>query len=527
MSKRPRRGGQLSHVDSQGRIKMVDVGDKPITAREAVAHGSIRMSAEARRLIRSGRIKKGDPLQAARLAGIMAAKQTSALIPLCHPLPISSVEVNLLPTARGYHIEARVKTTAQTGVEMEALTAVAVAALTIYDMVKAVDKTMVIGDVQLMMKSGGRSGLYRADRRSTNQDPRIQKRNAEAASGAAQRFGELLHPKILNAMIILVGVISPAPIWVLPKSFVDRLRADFPHHSFLEAWDREAIRRQLPDADVAFTPFIDRDVFPSAARLRWIQSPAVGVGSLMFPELLASPVVVTSARGIRARSIAEHVIGVTIALARRLPLALRAQQAHHWAQGELEGPQSGVRALDGMRMGIVGLGSIGMEIVKRAAPFGIRVSAIRRRPQNPPPPGVDHVFAPDRLAEVLESSDIVVLAVPHTPETKQIIGAHELERMKPGAILINIARGKLIDDEAVVQALRSGKLGGAALDVFTREPLEPESPYWDLPNVIVTPHTSGAMQDYWTPLVQLFADNLRRFERGEPLLNVVDKVAGY
>ena len=140
---------------------MVDVGSKPVTDREAIARGSIAMSREALRLIRSGRVSKGDPLQAARLAGIMAAKQTSALIPLCHPLPLSKVQVELTPTARGYTIEARVRTTAQTGVEMEALTAVAVAALTIYDMVKAVDRSMVIGDIRLLFKSGGRSGTYR------------------------------------------------------------------------------------------------------------------------------------------------------------------------------------------------------------------------------------------------------------------------------------------------------------------------------------------------------------------------------
>jgi cyclic pyranopterin phosphate synthase len=151
---------RLSHVDAQGRVKMVDVGAKPVTAREAVARGAIAMSAEARRLVRAGAIKKGDPLQAARLAGIMAAKQTAALIPLCHPLPMSGVDVDLEPTARGYIVEARVRTTAQTGVEMEALTAVAVALLTIYDMVKAIDKTMVIGDIRLMFKSGGRSGTY-------------------------------------------------------------------------------------------------------------------------------------------------------------------------------------------------------------------------------------------------------------------------------------------------------------------------------------------------------------------------------
>src|SRR5262245_47464843 len=150
----------LSHVDARGRVKMVDVSDKAITAREAIARGSIAMSREARRQIRAGAVHKGDPLQTARLAGILAAKQTSSLIPLCHPLPLSSVDVDLTPTARGYDIEARVRTTAQTGVEMEALTAVAVAALTIYDMIKAVDKAMVIGDIRLEFKSGGRSGVY-------------------------------------------------------------------------------------------------------------------------------------------------------------------------------------------------------------------------------------------------------------------------------------------------------------------------------------------------------------------------------
>jgi cyclic pyranopterin phosphate synthase len=150
----------LSHVDRRGRLKMVDVGDKLVTAREAIARGSITMSRAALAQIRRGAVKKGDPLQAARLAGIMAAKQTASLIPLCHPLPLSSVQLELIPVARGYDIEARVRTSAQTGVEMEALTAVAVAALTIYDMVKAVDKGMVIGRIRLMKKTGGKSGTY-------------------------------------------------------------------------------------------------------------------------------------------------------------------------------------------------------------------------------------------------------------------------------------------------------------------------------------------------------------------------------
>jgi cyclic pyranopterin phosphate synthase len=150
----------LSHVDAKGRVRMVDVGDKPATAREAVARGTIRMSATARRLVQTGQVKKGDPLQAARLAGIMAAKRTSDLIPLCHPLPLTHVSVEITPARGGFAIEGRARTTGQTGVEMEALTAVAVAALTVYDMVKAVDKDMVIGDICLVEKRGGKSGHY-------------------------------------------------------------------------------------------------------------------------------------------------------------------------------------------------------------------------------------------------------------------------------------------------------------------------------------------------------------------------------
>jgi len=328
-------------------------------------------------------------------------------------------------------------------------------------------------------------------------------------------------------MNIVVGVISPAPAWVMPRRLVERLRAEFPQHRFLDAWDRDALRRLLPEADAAFTPFVDRDIFPSLTRLRWVQSPAVGVGSLMFPELLASGVVITSARGIRARSIAEHVLGVTIALARRLPAAIRAQQQHRWAQEELEGPDVDVRTLHGQRMGIVGLGSIGRALVEIAAPFGFRITGIRRRAGEPPPPGVEAVWPPDRLGDLMAASDVIVLAAPHTPDTKHLIGRRELEVVKRGALLVNVARGKLVDDDAVVAALGDGRLGGAALDVFTEEPLDPSSPYWDLPNVIVTPHVSGALRDYWTPLVALFAENLRRFERGDALLNVVDKIAGY
>lgn len=327
-------------------------------------------------------------------------------------------------------------------------------------------------------------------------------------------------------MNVLIAVFSPAPAWTLPRRFVDVLRREFPHHTFHDAWDADRLRTLLPEADVAFSAAIDRSAFGSLTRLKWVQSPATGVGGMMGPELAASPIVVTSARGIRARAIAEHVIGVTIALARLFPLVVHRQAEHVWALEEIES-SGAVRTLQGRRLAIIGLGAIGLEVAGLASAFGMRVSAIRRRTELPVPPLVDEVLPPDRLHDLLGRSDVVVLSAPLTAETTRLIDARALDRIKHGALLINVGRGKLVDDEAVLGALRDGRLGGAALDVFTREPLDAASPYWDLPNVIVTPHVAGAMEDYWTPLVRLFAENLRRFERGRPLLNVVDKAAGY
>jgi phosphoglycerate dehydrogenase-like enzyme len=327
-------------------------------------------------------------------------------------------------------------------------------------------------------------------------------------------------------MKIVVGIVHPNQAWVLPRPFVDELRRDFPQHTFIDAWDRETLRQVLPQGDAAFAAFVDRDIVHSLTRLRWVQAPAVGVGHILSEELIASPIVLTSARGVRARAIAEHVLGMAIALARQLPLVMSRQRHHEWALDEIEASRL-VRTLRQRQMGIIGLGSIGLEVAQAASGFGMRVWAIRKRTDEPAPASVERILSPDRLSELLTSSDVIVLSAPLTPETRQLINTDTLAMMKRGAFLINIGRGKLIDDEAVAAAVRSGQLGGAALDVFTREPLDPSSPFWDLPNVIVTPHMSGAMEDYWTPLVALFAENLRRFERGDQLLNVVDKRAGY
>ncbi len=275
-------------------------------------------------------------------------------------------------------------------------------------------------------------------------------------------------------MNVLIAVFSPAPAWTLPRSFVDVLRRRFPQHTFHDAWEADSLRALLPEADVAFSSAIDRAAFSSLTRLKWVQSPATGVGGMLGPELIASPIVVTSARGVRARAIAEHVIGVTIALARQLPLVLRRQTEHAWALDEIESSRT-VRTLHGRRMVIIGLGAIGLEVGRIAAALGMRVSAIRRRVDLPLPPSVDEVLPPDRLNELLGRSDVIVLSAPLTAETTRLIDHAALAHVKHGAFLINVGRGKLVDDDAVVQALREGRLGGAALDVFTREPLDPSS----------------------------------------------------
>ncbi len=216
-------------------------------------------------------------------------------------------------------------------------------------------------------------------------------------------------------------MIADAAVWVLPRSYVDELRREFPQHTFLDAWDRETIRRLLPQADVAFTPYIDRDVFPAATRLRWVQAVAVGVGSMLFPEMVASPVVITNARGIRARAMAEHVLGVTLALARQLHVAVRRQAERVWAQTEIEG-SGAIRTLEGRTLGVVGLGAIGGEVARLGAAFGMRVVAIRRRVDLPMPDGVDAVLPPDRLHDLLRQSDVVVLSPPLTRDTRGLVG---------------------------------------------------------------------------------------------------------
>jgi phosphoglycerate dehydrogenase-like enzyme len=311
--------------------------------------------------------------------------------------------------------------------------------------------------------------------------------------------------------------------WTLPESDVSRLRAAIPHHEVVNAPSRESRLRELPDADIAFLTQLRPEEFATATRLRWIQSAAAGVAGLLFPALQQSPVVLTNARGIHGDAMAEHVIGVTIALFRQLHRAIRHQVTHQW----LKDPLEGFRTLRGSRLAVIGLGAIGTAVAERAVAFGMDVVAVRRRAGAPRPAVVSAVYAPSELPAVLGMSDVVVLTAPLTPETRGFFGAEQFRQMKRDGVLVNVARGKLVCESELAEALASGIIGGAALDVVEHEPLDAASPLWDLPNVIITPHTSAFRADYWALAVDLFVENLRRFDRGEPLVNVVDKVLGY
>jgi phosphoglycerate dehydrogenase-like enzyme len=327
-------------------------------------------------------------------------------------------------------------------------------------------------------------------------------------------------------MKILVAIYSPFASWCIPEEQVDRLRRMFPEHTFLRADSDEEALERIPDVDVAFSSLINEDHFRRAVRLRWIHSPAAGVGSMLFPEMLASPIVITNSRGNSSATIAEHVIAVTLALLRHLPLAWTRQAERVWAQNEFNDAVD-IRLLRSSRVLVVGMGSIGGEVARLAAAFGAEVVGVRRHAVRELPLGVTAAVTPDRLHDELPSADVVVIAAPQTRETLHLIGARELALMKRDALLVNVSRGKLVEESALVAALESRRLRGAALDVFEHEPLASDSPLWGRPDVLITPHVAGFHARHWPNATALFADNLKRFVTGAPLLNVVDKQAGY
>jgi phosphoglycerate dehydrogenase-like enzyme len=257
-----------------------------------------------------------------------------------------------------------------------------------------------------------------------------------------------------------------------------------------------------------------------APKLRWIHSVSVGVESVLTPCTLVRGLTVTNGRGVFDQPIAEYVMTMILSICRGLPQLLELQRERTWQPIEAQ-------EMAQMTIGLVGLGGIGCEVAKLARPFGSRIVAIRRRPEAGPVDGVELLGGMDALPKLLAVSDFVVLAVPLTIETDALIDDAALSAIKAGAWVINVARGGLIDEGALLRALRSGPLGGAVLDTFRQEPLPETSPYYRLSNCIVTPHTSWSSGAVLGRTFDVFCDNLRRYRAGEPLRHVVDPTAGY
>jgi phosphoglycerate dehydrogenase-like enzyme len=325
---------------------------------------------------------------------------------------------------------------------------------------------------------------------------------------------------------------------------LDRIRAAAPGARLVSLSIEGLADAPLDEVEVLLRGWLSADAFERilarAPRLSWVHSASAGVERALTPAAIERGIVITNARGVFSRPIAEYVLMMILAVSRRLPQLLELQRERTWQP--LEGAE-----LRDVTVGIVGLGSIGRAVGALATAFGCRVIASRRTAgaggrltgDDADADGGDaagaslgevmleRVLGPEGLPELLGESDFVVLAAPLTPETEGMIGATALASMKPGAWLINVARGRLVDERALLRALREGHIGGAVLDTFVEEPLGPSSEFYDLPNVIVTPHTSWSSGRVLDRSVELFCDNLRRFAMGEPLVNVVDPAAGY
>ncbi len=294
--------------------------------------------------------------------------------------------------------------------------------------------------------------------------------------------------------------------------------------------EEEAQRRLAPilaGTEVLFTnPVVPEDIVSRAPALKWLQLTSAGVDRLLDAPVVRSRVTVTTASGIHAVPISEYVIGAMIAFAKGFPRAMRAQGQRAWRP---YWPQE----LEAMTVGVLGMGAIGARVTQLCRALGMRVLAMRRSAKKrlmgdeTGDSSVDEMLPPSELNYVLSESDYVVVALPLTPETQGLIGEEELRAMKGSAVIVNIGRGAIIDEQALVRALREGWIGGAALDVFQQEPLSAESELWGLENVLLTPHISGGTPRYMERAVELFCDNLRRYLAGEPLRNVVDSARGY
>ncbi len=303
------------------------------------------------------------------------------------------------------------------------------------------------------------------------------------------------------------------------RAWAAAVTAEVPELRVVVAEDLDDARREIADADAAFGA-IPPELVSVAGKLKWLQAPSIAPPAGYYsPELIAHPVTVTNFRGIFNDHIAAHIMAFVLAFARGFQHYFPHQVRHEWAPAPLD---TGVVHLPESTALIVGLGGIGAEAASLCAAFGMRVIGTDARLESPPD-SVAELHTPDALDDLLPRADFVILTIPHTPETEGLMNAERFGRMKPSAFFINIGRGKTTRLHDLNAALRAGKLAGAGLDVFEEEPLPPDHPLWDAPNVLITPHTAGFGPYLDDRRQEIILDNARRFVRGEPLRNVVDK----
>ena len=341
---------------------------------------------------------------------------------------------------------------------------------------------------------------------------------------------------------LVINLRDTRPIWSIPDWALEELRAAAAANFEVQVVDSPSDSRgdggapsaealeAVRGAEVHLGFGFPRALFQAATdgngTLRWVHTATAGVGGTLYPEMRGSPILFTNSAGTHAEPIAESVLAAILYFARGIDLALAAQRERRWANDVFSALDSPVHEMDSTRLGILGLGGIGRELGRRAQTLGMEVIGMNRRG----PSGSDAfevVTGPSGLERIVRECRYIALCLPHTPSTDTILDRRAIESLRPDAVVINVGRGELIDEDALIEALRERRIRGAALDVFRTEPLPPDSALWSLPNVLITPHATATTQRFWRREVELIRENLERYLRGEPLRNTVDKEAGY
>ncbi len=289
----------------------------------------------------------------------------------------------------------------------------------------------------------------------------------------------------------------------------------------------DGLAAHLPEAEIVVCGNLSPEQVTAATGLRWISYWSAGMDGKATPRIRERGISLTNASGVHGANIAEHVLCFMLMFTRRMDVHFRSQMAGRWERG-LPANKAGADELTGQTLGIVGLGRIGEALAIRARAFGMRVAAVKRDPSSRYGDApIEVLYGFEGIPRLLAESDHCCIALPYTPQTHQLINAEMLAYCKPGAYFYNIARGRIVDETALIEALNDGRLAGAGLDVFETEPLPPDSPLWKMPNVLITPHTSGITPHYFPRAAALFAENLKRYLRGETLSNLYDPSRGY